>query len=95
MSHPPPEVCPVCGADVPPDALACPDCGADDETGWNEETTATDGLNLPDEEFDYDDFVRREFGEDPAPAGSRRRALWVGVGVVVLGALVLWWATGL
>src|SRR2546430_7408073 len=33
----PPEVCPACGEDVPPDALACPECGADHNSGWRED----------------------------------------------------------
>ena len=37
-------ICPVCGADVPTDALACPECGSDEDTGWSEDT-AYDGQN--------------------------------------------------
>jgi len=57
-----PENCPHCGADVPAGAKACPACGADEKTGWSEEAHVG-GLNLPDEEFDYDEFVDREFGK--------------------------------
>ena len=64
---PPPEICPNCGATVPPQAKACPSCGSCESTGWSNEA-ASDGLGLPDEEFDYDDFAKREFGgEDRAP----------------------------
>jgi hypothetical protein len=49
-----PSECPVCGADVPPRARACPSCGADERTGWNEDTTRYDGLDLPDAAFDDD-----------------------------------------
>lgn len=58
----PPENCPNCGADVPPKAKACPECGACEETGWTEEAH-TSGLDLPDDSFDYEDYVQREFGE--------------------------------
>jgi hypothetical protein len=34
---------------VPRKALACPDCGADENTGWNEEATRYDGLDLPED----------------------------------------------
>ena len=45
------------------------------QTGWSEEAD-TDGLDLPDEEkFDYDDFVKREFGDK-----SRCRAGCIGFG---------------
>lgn len=43
--------CPVCGASVPPNAKACPECGADERSGWNEEDTRYDGLDLPEEAY--------------------------------------------
>ena len=57
----PPEICPNCRAEVPRQAQACPTCGADEDTGWSESVTSS-GADLPDASFDYDDFVRREFG---------------------------------
>ena len=57
----PPEVCPNCGAEVPRNAKACPECGSDEKTGWSE-TAYASNLGLPDEEFDYDEFVKEEFG---------------------------------
>ena len=64
-----PEICPNCGAEVPPNSKACPECGSDEETGWSEEAK-TEGLDLPNQDFDYDDFVKREFGkEGPVPRG--------------------------
>ena len=59
----PPGDCPVCGEFVPRKAVACAGCGASRDSGWNEEASVS-GLDLPnDEEFDYDDFVAREFGQ--------------------------------
>jgi len=49
MKRTAPEICPACGAEVPPQARACPECGADERTGWNEDETQYDGLDLPDE----------------------------------------------
>lgn len=73
-----PDTCPNCGAEVPRGARACPDCGADERTGWSEEAGA-DRLGLSaSEEFDHDEFVRREFG-----GRGRRGKRSVGVG--------LWW----
>ncbi|HSY17280.1 MAG TPA: zinc ribbon domain-containing protein [Candidatus Acidoferrales bacterium] len=78
----PPEVCPNCGADVPPKAKSCPECGADEKTGWSDEAHVS-GLGIPDEDdkFDYENFVKEEFGggtRSPKPKGIS----W------------LWWITG-
>lgn len=72
----PPRVCPNCGAEVPPRARACPECGSDESTGWSEETS-TGGLDLPDEEFDYDDYVKREFGGQSPVARGVHWFWWV------------------
>ena len=56
-----PEVCPNCGAEIPRNAKACPECGSDEKTGWSKKAHA-DNLGLPDEEFDYAEFVKEEFG---------------------------------
>ena len=57
----PPEVCPNCGTEVPRNVKACPECGSDENTGWSE-TASADNLGLLDEEFNYDEFVKEEFG---------------------------------
>jgi hypothetical protein len=85
----PPEICPNCGAEVPPQAKACPECGADEETGWSE-AARTDGLDLPDDNFDYDDFVKREFGS-PNPVPRSIHWFWWVVGLLALGAFVALW----
>lgn len=41
-------------------ARACPHCGSDEKTGWSEKTYL-DGIDL-DDEYEYEDFIRREFG---------------------------------
>lgn len=66
-----PEICPVCGEEVPPKALACPDCGADHNSGWREDAGVYDGTDLPDGGFDYDEYVEREFGSSYKPAGIK------------------------
>ncbi len=82
----PPEICPNCGAQVPPNARACPECGADEQTGWSEEARSG-GLDLPEEHFDYDDFVKREFGkEGPKPRGIPW--FWWAVALLVVAAFV-------
>ena len=84
-----PETCPNCGADVPPNARACPQCGADDRTGWSDEARYG-GLDLPGENFDYEDFVKSEFGgRTILPRGIRW--YWWLVALLVLAALVWLW----
>ena len=85
----PPETCPYCGAEVPRHAKACPECGSDEQTGWSEEAHV-DGMDLPEEKFDYEDFVEREFGsKSPVPHGIHW--FWWVIGVLVLGAFLFLW----
>jgi hypothetical protein len=86
----PPSECPVCGGAVPRKAKACPHCGADERSGWDDDSTRYDGLDLPDSAFDDD-------GDRPAKRStfSKQRArggfphpIWI---LVALG-LVIWFA---
>lgn len=87
--RPPPEVCPVCGEDVPRSALACPECGADERSGWRADADEINGLGLDDDGFDYDDFVAREFGGgSPRPRGIR--PIWWITAIILLAAFLLW-----
>jgi hypothetical protein len=88
-----PDTCPQCGADVPPNAKACPECGSDENTGWSE-TAYADRLDLPDENFDHDEFVKREFDKERVvPQGIHwfwwlvALLLLIGIGVLVLKGL--------
>jgi hypothetical protein len=82
-----PEVCPNCGAEVPPRTKACPECGSDEQTGWSEEARQ-DGLDLPDVNFDYDDFVKREFGgTKPVPHGIHW--FWWLIALLLAGLLLI------
>jgi hypothetical protein len=83
-----PEICPNCGALIPPNARACPECGSCEETGWSERAYAQ-GLELPDEEFDYDAFVQEEFGSGRPEPSRRRIVRWVAA--LLLGIFVLWY----
>jgi predicted nucleic acid-binding Zn ribbon protein len=80
-------VCPVCGADVPAHARACPWCGADERTGWNEEMTRYDGMDLPEEAFDYDEALRDE-GLKPRHRPKGVRFFWWLAGIGLLLAIV-------
>ena len=75
----PPDACPHCGADLPRHAKACPGCGSDETTGWSDSARANH-LGIPDENFDYDQYVQAEF----APERVKPHGLhW------------LWWITAL
>lgn len=85
-----PETCPNCGADVPRAALACPECGADERTGWNDRADSqrtADRLGIPDDEFDYDEFVKEEFGERKESGAKAKGVSWLWWAVAVLLAL--------
>jgi hypothetical protein len=86
-----PEICPECGAMVPAQAKACPECGADEETGWSERAQAQ-RLGLPDDEFDYDQFVQEEFADETKQRLERLkprgvRWLWWLVAVLLLSGI--------
>ena len=85
-----PEVCPKCGAEVPPQAKACPECGSDETTGWSEQARY-DELDLPDDPFDYGDFVKREFG-GAGRAGPPRGVSWFWwlAAILALAGLLTW-----
>jgi hypothetical protein len=74
-----PAECPVCGETVPPGAKACPRCGADERSGWNDEATRYDGLDLPEEAFADENTER-------AARRNHGRGLWL---VVAAGLLLL------
>jgi len=86
----PPEFCPNCGTEVPPNARACPECGSDEQTGWSDRAHA-DRLGIPDEEFDYDEFVKEELEEKRRSSVKPRGVswLWWVVAIVSLIAFVL------
>jgi hypothetical protein len=80
----PPEICPHCGAVLESDARVCPECGSDEQTGWSDRATGQ-RLDLPDDEFDYDEFVREEFRAGQPKARSPTRWFWW---VIALGLLL-------
>ena len=81
-------LCPNCGAEVPVGAKFCRECGASDDSGWGEEESQDEGSGSgygPDDEFDYDEFVRREFPEQSPVDSNYRLKRWA---MAVLVALV-------
>lgn len=76
-----PEYCPHCGVPVPVDAKACPRCGSCEETGWSNQADEQ-ALDLPGANFDYDDFVASEFGEETE--AKKGPPTWVVVVALIL-----------
>ncbi len=83
------EVCPNCGADLPKNAPACPDCGADETTGWSDQAEVG-ALDLPEEKFDYSEFVEKEFGENKIIPHPLRWYWWL-VALLLAGLLFYFW----
>jgi len=69
--------------------VACGECGACAKSGWRADAVA-DGLDLPDEDFDYEAFVEREFGggKERRIGEGRLSRLWWWAAVAVLAALI-------
>lgn len=84
-----PDVCPVCGEDVPRGSLACPECGADYNSGWRGDANTYDALDIPDEDFNHEEFIRREFGSAPKPAGIRT-VWWIAAIALILILFVIY-----
>ena len=84
-----PAVCPVCDHEVPRGALACPECGADHNSGWREDAETHEGLDLPDEDFNYDQFVREEFGSSIKPAGIKT-IWWLTAILIIIASAALY-----
>lgn len=79
-------LCPGCGNEVPIGPRGCPKCSKPPKPrikparkSWQQDR-AYDALDLPDEDFEYDEFVSREFGKAP-----HRR----------IGIAWYWWVTAL
>lgn len=84
-----PAVCPVCDQEVPRGALACPECGADHNSGWREDAETYEGLDLPDEDFNYGQFVREEFGSSIKPTGIRT-IWWLTAILIIIATMALY-----
>ena len=80
-----PKVCPVCGEDVPRTASACPECGADHTSGWREDAETYDAVGLPDEDFNYEEFVKQEFGSSRRP--PIKRVWWI-IAILLIAAFI-------
>tara|TARA_R110002096_G_scaffold88884_6_gene202814 strand:+ start:1102 stop:1380 length:279 start_codon:yes stop_codon:yes gene_type:complete len=80
--------CSHCGAEVSPNATGCPQCGAQKRNGQWFGPESDDGIGLADNEFDYDDFVAREFGAG-TPKKTGKELFWWIVAIIVTIAFAL------
>jgi hypothetical protein len=81
----------VCGEDVPPVALACPECGADHNSGWRENAEVYDAVDLPNQEFDYEEFVKQEFRSSGRPT---IKTVWWLTAILLIAALTAFYFYG-
>lgn len=83
-------VCPHCGSDVPTGAAFCRECGASDTSGWEEDCGTVDAFPdayAPDTDFDYDEFISREFPDHAEPTSGRQATRWF-TGLIVAIVLI-------
>jgi hypothetical protein len=93
-------LCPGCDKEVRVGSRSCPHCNppakrrkrrqsaaSGSKRSW-EHDSSHDGLDLPDEDFDYDDFVAREFGHKPHRKTGIKWYWWL-TAVAVLVLIVL------
>ena len=81
---------------MPSGAPACRECGSDAETGWAEDADAWSaeiptGYG-PEEDFDYDEYLSREFPGHANSLSKQRIKKWVTClfVVIVCLAILLW-----
>ena len=88
--------CPYCDREVRV-GQPCPGCAkksqparrAPRNKSW-EQDAAADGLDLPDDDFVYDEFVAREFGRAPHRQVGVKWYWWL-LGVAVLAGMIAGW----
>ena len=84
-------ICPFCETEVAV-GKPCPGCAKKNKKprpkkkSWEPDFSA-DGLNLPDEDFDYDEFVAREFGKAPHKKTGLKWYWWALAVVLLIGMI--------
>lgn len=87
-------ICPFCETEVAV-GKPCPGCAEKSKSAkktqstkklWEQDHSA-DGLDLPDDDFDYDDFVAREFGTKPHLKIGIKWYWWVLAIIALIGMI--------
>jgi uncharacterized membrane protein YvbJ len=80
--------CPHCGAEIRAGAKFCRHCGSSDSDGWRNEQDWGDDAD----DFDYEQFVEREFGTSQTNTAIAPFWRWVAMVLLILFVLsfMLW-----
>ena len=62
---------------------------ADHNSGWRNDADTYDGLDLPEEDFNYHNFIDKEFGSAPKPAGVKT-VWWIAAIVLIVVFVVIY-----
>ena len=84
-----PAECLNCGAKVPIRARACPECGACEETGWSE-SSQYESSYFAEGEFDYSDFIEREFNRGGTPKVKKINLIFKAISILLILFLLIW-----
>jgi hypothetical protein len=85
-------LCPFCDSEVRV-GESCPGCAKKAarkkpaKKSW-EQPKSADGLDLPEDEFDYDDFCKREFGK-ASHLKTGLKWYWWALAVIVLAGMIV------
>ena len=81
--------CPSCGAEVQVGSRGCSRCTKNAPKSWAEEPHL-DGVSLPDdpEDFDYNEFVNREFGRSASIKPPHLAWKWWLTGIILLALMI-------
>jgi hypothetical protein len=74
---------------VPAGAQFCRECGASEDSGWNDDTDTDAYSDDSEDDFDYDDYIRREFPDQAAPGGYPWKRLILGILILLIIAALL------
>jgi hypothetical protein len=84
-------VCPHCGEELPRDATFCRHCGASDQSGWSTDDAWSEWEpgDPGEDDFDYDEFVAREFPDQVQRHAGRHTVRWTVTALVAAVLIVL------